>query len=524
MKTFLTTKFLEKLEAILGPENYSFKDKDKLNYSRDSNFRSSIKTHFFEYENPPTVITWPKNKKQISEIILLARKYKIPVVPFGAGSGVCQGTVYNKAFLIIDVKKLNKITKICEDELYFEVEPGISGLELEKQLGRKGYTLGHFPSSILCASVGGYLAGRSAGQLSSKYGKIEDLVLDLEFVDGTGKIWQTSDTSRAKGFDLTQTLVGSEGSLGIITKARFKLYPLPKNRKYFAFQFSNMNNGFEAIKRIMQTGIKPAVLRLYDEIDTVMMFNKFKKSETKNPKAVKNLIPNPFETAIKSFKQKGLQLIAKTPTLSNQIIKWAPSGCAFIVMLEGPEKLIKTETTLIQNICKAMNAKTLSSQLAQYWHKHRYSVSFKAPKLFNQGIFTDTMEVATTWDNMMPLYNHIKKELSSTALVLAHVSHAYPEGAAIYFSFAASISTKTQTLKLYDTLWERALKAVAQTNSVISHHHGVGRLKNGILKKQLKPIYKELQIVKNILDPDHILNPGLFFDTQKSNETTPSKE
>lgn len=509
-ESHLKKRFINHIEAIVGKEGFALDDYNRLTYSRDSNFKSTIQAKFNKYENFPAIIVWPKTAEQISQLVKSAQKFQIPITPFGGGSGVCGGAISTQNGLILDLKKMTKLLRIDHDKLYAEAEPGISGLQLEKELNRKGFTLGHFPSSILCSTLGGYLAARSAGQLSSKYGKIEDMVIDIDFVDGLGRLHKATDISRSQGLDFVQAIVGSEGTLGIITKARFKVYPLPQHRKYKAYRFKNLEYGTEALKRIMQTGIKPDVLRLYDEIDTMLMFQKGSSDEKSLSHQLRTLIPKGVKSVFKSIKDASMHLAIR----AHQLLEIAPivlnSGCALIIMLEGNEKIIKRQQQIIDYICQEMGGEDLGEDLAIHWHKHRYSVSFKAPKLFTQNIFTDTMEVATTWDNLIPLYKAVTNNLSSKALVLAHISHVYPEGAAIYFTFVAPIKNYKNTIKLYDAIWDEALKTVQDNNGVISHHHGIGRLKKKLIPKEWDEaiyIYKQL---KSYFDPDEILNPGVL--------------
>lgn len=270
--------FVSQVVAIVGENGYSLDDIDRLSYSRDANFRAAIQSHYHVFENFPQIIVWPDTVEQISQLIKLAKQYKVAITPYGGGSGVCGGAISYNGGMTLNLLRLNKMLRVDADRSYVDVQAGILGLELEKQLNRRGYTLGHFPSSILSASLGGYLATRSAGQLSSKYGKIEDLVIDLEFIDGNGQVQQTTDVTRRHGIDLTQIFIGSEGTLGITTKARLKIYPYPKDRQFQAYTLPNMNYGMEALRRIMQTGIKPDVLRLYDELDTTFVLSSFQEN------------------------------------------------------------------------------------------------------------------------------------------------------------------------------------------------------------------------------------------------------
>lgn len=509
----LRKSFIAHIAAIVGPNGYSARDTDRLSYSRDANFRSAIAAHYSHFENFPSLIVWPQNVEQLSLVIKAAAKYRVPVTPYGGGSGVCGGAMSYHGGVIVDMKLLNKILRLDEERLFIDVQAGILGLPLEKQLQRQGFTLGHFPSSILSASLGGYLATRSAGQMSSKYGKIEDLVIDLEFIDGTGRIHQTADVSRARGIDFTQCVVGSEGTLGFITRARLKIFPLPKDRVYHSVSFPSITNGMEALRRIMQTGIKPDVLRLYDELDSLVIFSKTEENPFR--KSSQNLlsqsIPAGLKEAFSYAKSTIMPMVFRAHRLIDFASRFSWAGCVLIIMLEGPRTLIEPELKIISSICHDMGGVDSGPVPAQNWHKHRYSVSYKASRLFEEGAFTDTMEVATSWDHLAELYRAVRKAVSPHCLVLAHISHVYADGAAIYFTFVAPLTGLKSSLKTFDRIWEVAQTATLEHHGVVSHHHGIGRLKKTYLREQWGEALALYQRLKRFFDPHDILNPGILL-------------
>lgn len=503
-------RLLVYLDNIVGPKNYSFNSIDRLSYSRDSNFRSAIQAHYSKFENFPGLIVWPVTTDQVSQVIKAANKFQMFMTPFGGGSGVCGGGISYENGMMIDVKKMQKIIRLDKERLFVDVQAGISGLQLEKELARKGFTLGHFPSSIVCATLGGYLAARSAGQLSSKYGKIEDMIIDLEFVDGNGLVHQTSDVTRHRGFDFTQAIIGSEGTLGIITRARLKIYPLPQKRLYQAFTFSEVSYGLEAMRRIMQTGIKPDVLRLYDELDSAIMIFKKEKQQQQQEHSLAVQTPKVFKDVVSFLKSKSLLLALYGHSLVNEAVKFSWFGCALVIMLEGHPKIIEQQMKLIRKICEDLGAKDQGEGPARHWHKHRYSVSYKASKLFLDKAFTDTMEVATTWSHINALYDGVRKALKHECLVLAHISHVYAEGAAIYFTFVSPLTGLRSSLKTYDRIWKKALTAVQKYNGVISHHHGIGKLKTPHLKKEWGDAQQLYLQLKKFFDPHQTLNQSIL--------------
>ncbi|MBZ0233601.1 MAG: FAD-binding oxidoreductase, partial [Deltaproteobacteria bacterium] len=262
----------KELEAIVGPRRVSLRPVDLDTYARDMWPRLLFARR--DGEPPaqqPYAVVWPESAREVSTIVRAARAMRVPVIPYGGGSGVCGGVVPVRGGITIDLKRMQQVRAVRGDELVVDVEAGLSGERFERDLQRRGFTFGNFPSSIYCSTVGGWLATRAAGQLSTKYGKVEDRVAGLTVVTGTGELIDTDGPSRALGGpNWTQLIVGSEGTLGVITSARLRLSPAPQLRVFRGFEVSSVAAGVEAIRRVMQRGLRPAVVRLYDELDTFL--------------------------------------------------------------------------------------------------------------------------------------------------------------------------------------------------------------------------------------------------------------
>lgn len=499
----LKKTFLTKIEEIVGPQGFSFKNLDRFNYGRDSSFKSTIRIKYNISEPLPDIIVWPENTEQVQKLVKAAIRHRVPIVPYGAGSGVCGGTVAVKRGMTIDIKKMRKII-LDPQNLRVEAESGTMGLHLENELERKGFTLGHFPSSILCASLGGYLAARSAGQKSSRYGKIEDMVREMEIVTGVGEIVRTRNVANAEGIDLNQVFLGSEGTLGIITKATLRIYPKPQAMAFRGFRFKNLKTGMEAVRRMIQSGIKPAVMRLYDELDSFMLFS-FKQSG----KGFK--IPNLLGSVQAILKNQSLQAALALPQTFQTLTKIIPGGCVLILMHEGHERIIAEEQKIAMEIATSLGGADMGEEPGKHWYEHRYSVSYKASPLFYSGAFTDTIEVATTWDKMGELYEGMIKALSPHALIMAHLSHVYPDGGAFYFTFVAPLKGLKKSEELFDLIWGKAMTTCQKIGGVISHHHGIGRLKAKFVNEEWGEGAEIYKMFKELYDPHGIMNPGKLF-------------
>src|SRR5215510_4663272 len=209
------------LAAIVGDARISTRASDRSVYARDMWPRLLLAVRSgAPSETPPDVVVWPETEAEIRDIVRLARRMRVPLVPYGAGSGVCGGAVPIRGGISLDLKRMDRILDIDEANLTVTAQCGVNGERLERALEARGYTLGHFPSSIYCSTLGGWLAARSAGQMSTRYGKIEDLVVSVSSVTGRGDLLQAGVAGRAgAGPDTIQLLVGSEGTLAVLTQA-----------------------------------------------------------------------------------------------------------------------------------------------------------------------------------------------------------------------------------------------------------------------------------------------------------------
>lgn len=496
--------------SLLGERWVSDRARDLNFYNRDLWPREVISSKFGVFKHRPDLILWPHTREEIVEIVRIANENRLNIIPFGAGSGVCGATLPSSSDInvIVDIKRMNRILNVDYQSLILDVETGAIGYPLELQLNNKGFTLGHFPSSIYCSSVGGWLGARSAGQESSRYGKIEDMVLSLRVVTGSGDIIDTSNilSSDISG-DLNQIFIGSEGTLGIIYSACLNINYLPKYKAYSSFLFKNIHQGLEAIREMMQRDVVANVIRLYDELDTFIALGHKDGNGEKLTKFRKYI-----EEINGDFSDIFLRRILMFPKLLNSLTQLVTQGCLLVLVHAGNEnEYVKYCKTTSQRIAEEQGGKDMGEEPAIRWEKNRYSISYKQPRIFYAGGFVDTMEVATTWDKVDDLYLAIKNVLKDRAFVMAHFSHAYQDGCSIYFTFAARAENYSDATKRYDYIWKTALDTVIKMGATVSHHHGIGISKLEHLRRQLGPGTEIYRTLKKIFDPQNIMNRGKFF-------------
>jgi len=458
-------KAIELLNNLLGQSRVISDQTSMVIYARDLLPPGLADLREGRIGNLPAAVCFPETKEEVAKIISRAREHKIPVIGFGAGSGVLGGTVPKTGGILVDLKRMRKVRSINRTNHTVEVEAGVMGEDLERQLNREQFTLGHFPSSVYCSTVGGWLSNRSAGQLFSKYGKIEDLVISLEGVLADGSIFHTRDTPRAAtGPDLDQLLDGSEGTLPVITSAVLAISPLPAQKFYRGFAFRDVPSGLSAMRNLLQKELTPAVLRLYDPMDTG-----FNKNQLAGPDA----------------------------------------GCLMIVGYEGanPEMTALKSRLGFARLAE-LGGKDLGEEPGKKWLEHHYSVSYNQSKILAQpGALLDTIELSVIWADALALYEKVSQGISRLGLVMAHFSHAWREGVCIYFSFALGEPDPEKLKAKHLEAWQAAMQPCLELGAAISHHHGIGLHRAEWLKQEFGAGHEILSKLKHELDPEGILNP-----------------
>jgi alkyldihydroxyacetonephosphate synthase len=496
------------LLALLPAERVSQRSADRMIYSRDLWPKALLSLRDNKPSvHPPDAIVWPETTEEVVAIVRLARERLVPVVAWGGGSGVCGGAMATSGGIILDLKRMNRILDVSHADHLATLQAGILGQTLEDQLNLRGLTLGHFPASIYISTLGGWLAARSAGQLSSRYGKIEDMVEAIEVVLGDGRVLRCSNAEQP---DLVPLFVGSEGTLGIITSATMRVHPLPDYRLFRAYEYPRLSAGCEAMRRVMQTGLRPAVLRLYDETDSLLA--RSSGQGTHDGRSLLDAVTAQLPQTAFDLRQTLLRAaLARAGMLSKIAEKLLPrlsGGCLLIAGYEGEPPLVDAEAAQCHAQLIAAGGRDLGEGPGLAWYSRRYAVSYKQSAVYAAGGLVDTMEVATTWDRLMPLYHEVRAALSSLALVLAHFSHAYSEGCSIYFTFAAAGDGRARSDSLYDEIWRRGLTAVLKAGGTISHHHGVGLSKAAFMAEEQGAALGVYRQIKSVTDPAGILNPG----------------
>jgi len=411
------------------------------------------------------LVARPTSTQQVAAVAALCNAERVPLTAAGGRSGVVGGSLPVFGGVVLDLTALQGVVSVDATSGLVEVWAGTFGPELEAELrGTHGLTVGHFPQSFDIATVGGWVACRGAGQYSTRYGKIEDMVAGLEVVLADGTVVHTGGSpASAQGPDLTQLFVGSEGTLGIVTKVLLRAHPVPAAERRAAYSFPTFAAGLQACRGILRRGATPAVLRLYDAVET----------------------------------QRGQD--------------GDGTNCALLVLDEGDPAIIDAVMAVVAEECAQESgaATPLPVELVERWMHHRNETG-ALQALTRKGYLVDTMEIAAPWSRLDEVYTATTRALLAVPHVRVascHLSHSYLDGACLYFTFAAT-PPADEIESTYVACWDAGQRAVLASGGNLSHHHGVGLNRGRFVAEALGPAFDVLVAMKRSLDPNGILNPG----------------
>jgi alkyldihydroxyacetonephosphate synthase len=412
--------------------------------------------------SPPRVlVARPSGREQVVAILQWAGANGVAVTPMGGATGVCGALSPRAGELVLDMSSFDRILELDEINLTCRCESGVNGLVLEKHLNERGLTLGHFPSSLPGTTVGGLISTRSSGQESSRYGSVEDMVLGLAVVlpDGTFAAPRPGPRS-AIGPALHQLWLGSEGALGVVLGAVLRVHRLPESVIGRGYGFPDLATGLEAMRAIMQSGMRPLVMRLYDAEDTAF---------------------NGYDLAI--------------------------GGCLLVVANAGVAAVARAEADAVGGF--AGTANDLGEDPWLRWQRHRFDLSAERLKSFLEppGSYLDTIELAGPWTVLQELHTRVKSAIAVGGLALCHFSHAYEQGCCAYFTFGGSGDTEQDARSAYMRAWEGAMSTALELGTTIGHHHGVGRVRARWVADEMGGWMTVWRSIKESIDPQGVMNP-----------------
>jgi len=477
----LAAKVLQALRRPAGKEGLSTDDPQRAVHSLGKGYRDLLRIRRGEIPNPTDAVIYPEGEEQVAAILEEAAERGVAVIPFGGGTSVVGGLepVGEGPTLTLDLRQMNRVLRLDPVARTATVEAGILGPALEARLKAEGFTLGHFPQSFEYSSLGGWIATRSAGQNSTLYGKIEERVQGVRLLFPGGAITTPPVPAAAAGPDLTQLIAGSEGVLGVITQATVRLSPLPAASDYRGYLFPSFEAGVTAAREVMQSELRPAILRLSDEAETEV----------------------------------------------NIAMQGGPEGVRaglLIVGFAGEEEQVRADWQRAEPILARHEGQPLGSGPGEAWQRSRFELPYLRDTLLDHGIMVDTLETATTWDRYLGLHQRVQEAMAEAmdkrGIVMAHLSHSYPDGASIYYTFLARQS-EGRELEQWQRVKDAASEAIVSGGGALSHHHGIGTDHRPWMSAYLgSGGVRVLAALKEALDPRGIMNPGKLVASGEESE------
>jgi alkyldihydroxyacetonephosphate synthase len=484
--TKMSEENIKGLSAIVGEKNISLDVYDRLSVMYGKTLYDVMRIREHKFDSVPDIVLYPEDSEQIEKIVDYCTKNKIPLYVYGGGSSVTRGVEPVKGGVSLDMRRnFNKVLSFNDVDQTITVQAGMSGPDLEKHLNNaikefnasRAYTCGHFPQSFEYSSVGGWVVTRGAGQNSTYYGVIADIVLSQKYATPIGTIKTSHYPRESTGPNLNQIMMGSEGTFGVLTEVTLRVFRyMPENRKRYSYMFKNWQDAMNAAREIMQSeGGNPSAFRVSDPEETDMMLKLY------------NVDDSPLRYFLTGFEPMKRSLM--------------------LGFTEGEKGYSKNVRKTIARVAKKYHARSLTGLVCKSWEHGRFNDPYLRDTLLDFGIATDTLECTVNWSNMAKVHEEVRKicHARPNTVVTTHLSHAYPQGANLYFIFITH-SENSEDFKKYHTT---ILDAIQKSGAAISHHHGIGKMFAPWLEGYMgRKEYGVYHVLKDYFDKDYLMNPG----------------
>ncbi len=484
----LDEKHIKALKDIVGEEFVTTDDYARLSVAYGATAYDLMRLRHKRIDSLPDVVVYPDTAEQVEKIVAYVTENKIPLYVYGGGSSVTRGVEPIKGGISLDMRKrFNKVISFNEIDQTITVQAGMSGPCLEETLqnapklfgAKRPYTCGHFPQSFEYSSVGGWVVTRGAGQNSTYYGTIADIVLSQRYATPIGVIKTSHYPREATGPSINQIMMGSEGTFGVLTEVTLRVFRwMPENRKRFSYMFKNWDIAMKAAREMMQCEAGySSVFRLSDPEETSLMLKLYNVDDT------------PLAPLLDKLGYKDME------------------RCMFLGFTDGEKGFSANVARNIAKIALKNGAIPMTGFVTKSWEKGRFNDPYLRDTLMDFGVCTDTLECTVNWSNMAQVHRDVRKVCHAlpNTVVTTHMSHCYPQGANLYFIFITRMSDE-EKFKAYHTT---ILDAIQKSGAAISHHHGIGKMFAPWLEYSLgEKEYGIFRVLKDYFDPDYNLNPG----------------
>jgi alkyldihydroxyacetonephosphate synthase len=479
----------EEITQAVGPAAILTGHEHRVRRAAGRGYPDLVRLRAGRLEDAPDAVVLPGSGAEVARVLEICSSEGVGVVPFGGGTSVVGGVEPLRGtfdrLIALDLSRLRGV-EVDRRSLTATLGPGLRGPAAEDALAAQGLTLGHFPQSFEYATIGGFAAARSAGQASSGYGRFDAVVTAVELVAPAGELRTVETPHSAAGPALRELVLGSEGVLGVITEVTARVRPAPERRRYEGWMAADFASAADIVRSLAQSGCLPDVVRVSDE------------GETRVSLAMAG-----------AGGGKGALLDAYLR------LRRREHGCIVICGWEGEAEAVDRRRSLAGRILRSGGAAALGGAPGRAWERGRYDGPYLRDELLDLGYMAETLETAHTWSRLGELYDGVRAALNTSlvaqgtpGIVMCHLSHAYRDGASLYFTFIARRRPAAE-LEQWHAVKRTASEAIVAAGGTITHHHGVGRDHVPYMRAEVGELGVEtLRAAKERLDPAGIMNPG----------------
>jgi alkyldihydroxyacetonephosphate synthase len=476
------------LAAVVGEAHVRDDHRTRVEHAGGRSYPDLVRRRAGDAVAAPDAVVYPRSHDEVARLLGTCVAERIAVVPFGGGTSVVGGVEPVRgpfeALVALDLSRMDALLHLDAGSGIATFQPGLRGPHAEAVLRERGFTLGHFPQSYEYATLGGYVATRSAGQASTGYGRIDDLVVGARCATPAGELRVGHGAGSAAGPDLLALLTGSEGTLGILTEVSFRVQPASEEEVHEAFVVPSFASGAATLRALVREGIAPDIARLSDAAET--------RTALAQQGGWKTTALGTYLSA-RGYDQPGLLVLG-----------W-----------EGTAASIARRRRTVRALLRERRVIRLGRSAGAAWARGRFHGPYLRDELMDRGVMVETLETATSWSRLGELYLAVRQALTDTLtargtppLVLCHISHLYPTGASLYFTWVARQQEGAE-LDQWHAAKRAASEAIVAQAATITHHHAVGTDHRGYMEAEVGTLgLAALRAVKAELDPVGILNPG----------------
>ena len=485
------------LVAAVGADHVHDDALERVLHTYGKSLRDLLRVRRGDLGRLPDLVVYPGSEHEVSEVLAAALAADAVVIPFGGGTNIAGSLEAPRdearTVVSVDLGRLDRVVEIDTDSRLARVEAGVLGPDLERQLGAEGWTMGHFPDSFTHSTLGGWVATRSSGMQSDKYGDIADIVKAVRVVTPAGTLATRAVPSTSTGPSVREMVLGSEGRLGVITEVTVQVHRVPPQRVILGYFFPDWRTGLAAMRDIAESEATPSVTRVSDANETAFSFATRKRG---------SLLSRAVSGGLKAvLRRRGWDL---------------DRMCLSFIGFEGTPGHVKRQRRLVGSIVSRHGGLCVGTGPGALYDQKKFDTPYIRDFLLDRGALADVSETAAAWSRLLPLYERVVAQarqafadLGVRGWTMCHLSHSYHAGACLYFTFAFKPSGRRDGLEEYDTVKFAVQQAFVDAGATLSHHHAVGTEHAHWLEQDISaPGVAMLRALFDGMDPGANLNPG----------------